>query len=85
MTSQRDNEDLVILTPFSRSQKDIKCSFRNLHIIFRPNLMDNIYLFKVLDYYVSRYKCTGGDSMSGIWLVGEHQFSLKNISSYTCL
>ena len=70
----------MILTPFSRSLKDYKCSLRNL-LIFRPNLIDYISLSKVLDNCMSRWKCTGGDSRGWIGLVGDISFSLKNISS----
>ena len=73
MTNQRDDGVLVILTPFSRSQNDFKCSRRNLHI-FRPKLIAYINLSKVLDNYWSRCKCTGGDSRGGTGLVGGHQF-----------
>ena len=72
MTSQRDDEVLVIFTPFSMSQKEFKCSRRNLHI-FRQNFTAYINLSKVLDNYMSRCKCTGGDSRGGIGM-GGHQF-----------
>ena len=68
----------MILTPFSSSQKHSKCSWRNWHI-FRPNLIDYINLFKVLSNYMSRWKCTGGNSRGGIGLVGGHQFFLWKI------
>ena len=45
-------------------------------------LIDYINISKVLGNYMSRCKCTGGDSKGGILLVGGHHFSLKNISSY---
>ena len=86
MTSQRDDEIVVILTPFSRSQKDfvIQMLLKILRIyIFRPNLIDYINISKVLDNYMSRCKCTGGDSRCGIGLVGDISFSLKNISRYS--
>ena len=38
--------------------------------------------FLVLDNYMSRCKCTDGDSRGGIGLVGGHQFFSENISSY---
>ena len=61
MTSQRENEILVILATFSRSQKDF---------IFRPNLIDYINLSKALDNYTSRCKCTSGEIEGGIGLWG---------------
>ena len=72
----------MIFTPFSMSQKDFKCSRRNLYI-FRRNLIAYINLSKVLDNYMSRCKCTGRDSRGGSGLVGgDISFSLENISSY---
>ena len=71
----------MFLTPFSSSQKDFKCSWKNWHI-FRPNWIDYINLSKVLDNYMSRCKCTGCSSRGGIRLVGDISFSLKNISSF---
>ena len=76
MTSQRDDEVLVIFTPFSMSQKGFKCSRRNLHI-FRQNFTAYINLSKVLDNYMSRCKCTGGDSRGGIGLGGTSVFLWK--------
>ena len=55
---------------------------KELTYIFRPNLIHYINISKVLDNYMSRCKCTGGNSMGGIGLVGDISFSLKNISSF---
>ena len=46
---------------------------KDLHI-FRPNLIDYINLFKVLDNYMSRCKCAGGHLRGGIGLVGGYHF-----------
>ena len=48
---------------------------------FRPNLIDYINLSKVLDNYMSRCKCSGGDSRVELGWWGDISFSLKNISS----
>ena len=34
--------------------------------VFRPNLIDNIDLSKVLDDYTRRWKCTSGKSSVGL-------------------
>ena len=80
MTSQRDDEVLVIWTLFSRSQKDFKCSWRNWHVL-TWNLLDYINISKVLYYYMSRCKCTGGIQGVGLGWFGNISISLKNISS----
>ena len=49
---------------------------------FRPNLIDYINLFKVLDNYMRRCNCTGGGSRVGLGWCGDISFSLKNISSF---
>ena len=50
--------------------------------ICRQNLIDHINLSKVLDNYMSRCKCTGGNLRGRIGLVGDISFSLKNNSSF---
>ena len=42
--------------------------------------MDYINISKVLDNYLSRCNCSGGDSRDESELVRGHQFSVKNIS-----
>ena len=61
MTSQREDEILVILAAFSRSQKDFKFMLLK---VFRPNLIGYINLSKVFDnyMYMRRCKCTTGES-----------------------
>ena len=45
-------------------------------------MIDYINLSKVLDNYIKRCKCTGGESRGGIWLAGGgHKFIFENISS----
>ena len=57
MISQRDDEVLMIFTPFSR-----RCLNAPEGIdIYRPNLIAYINLYKVLDNYMSRCECTVGD------------------------
>ena len=51
---------------------------------FKPNLIDYINLSKILDNYMRRCKCAGGDSRVGLgwWWEGDISFSQKNISSF---
>ena len=67
MTSQRADEILVILTPFSRSQKDFIIQMLLTKLTY---LIDYINISKVFDTYMSRCNFTGGDSKDGIGLVG---------------
>ena len=49
---------------------------------FRPNLIDCINLPKVLNNYMRRCKCTGGESNVGLVCEWDISFSLKDIFSY---
>ena len=62
----------VVTCKYKHCLNAFHCSWRNLHI-FRPVWIDYINLSKFLDNYLSRCKCTGGDSRGGIF------FSLKKI------
>ena len=64
MTSQRDDEVLVIFTPFLGHRKISNASEGH---IFRPNLTAHINISKALENYMNRCKCT--DSRDGIGLV----------------
>ena len=57
MTSQRDDEVLVIFTPFQGLRRTLNApeGIRNLHI-FRPKLIAYINLSKVLDNYMNLSK-----------------------------
>ena len=53
---------------------------------FKPNLIDYINLSKILDNYVRRCKCTGGDSRVGLgWWGGASVFLRKTFLVLICV